>query len=106
MSRMTKFLKQTCRYETALRNPNGEIETNEYGETLYDTPVMVKCRREGVIRDVATSNGFIIKSVSRYFVDNTVAARVGDRIDNSVIAAVEDYVNQYGVIEGYEVYVE
>ena len=65
MSRITKFLKQTCLWES-------RTGLNKYGENEYAPPEEVKCRRETFTRDVVDTNGFIIKSASRYFLDDTV----------------------------------
>lgn len=106
MSKMTKFLKQTCSWEPASRDKNGNVVLNEYGEIQYEAPTIVKCRRERITKDVATSNGSILRSYSRYFIDDSVPINVDDRLDSHVVLEVEEYTNQFGKTEGYEVYVQ
>lgn len=104
MSRMTKFLKQTCVLETYQLNADGSPKLNDFGEIQYNAPAVCKCRRERCIQDVETSNGAILKSASRYFLDESVSILADYRIDGRVVLQVADYVNGLGRIEGYEVY--
>ena len=99
MSRITKFLKQTCLWDS-------RTGLNKYGENEYAPPEEVKCRRETFTRDVVDTNGFIIKSASRYFLDDTVEVKAGDRIDGFIVFTVEEYINEHGNREGFEIYVE
>ena len=105
MSRMTKFLKQQCLFEAAKRTSKGEVQLNTFGDVLYKSGKRVKCRREQMIKDVQTSNGAILQSSTRYFIDDTVQVRANDRIDGKTVLQVEEYVNQLGKVEGYECYV-
>ena len=105
MSRMTKFLKQTCTFERANRNTDGSIKLNQFGEVEYFAPVQLKCRRERIIKDVQTTNGAILKSSTRYFTDEAVAIDADDKLDGRVVLEVEEYTNQLGQPEGYESYV-
>lgn len=105
MSRMTKFLKQKCSYEKALRNPQGEVQLDAYGEVQYEEEKTLKCRREKTIRDVQTPTGAILRSSTRYFFDDGIVAEASDRVDGRPILEVEEYVNQLGKIEGYKCYV-
>lgn len=105
MSRMTKFLKQTCQHEKAQRDVNGQVVLNRYGDVQYEPPVTIKCRRERIIRDVQTSTGAILRSSTRYFTDETAPIEPDDRLDGQVILQVEEYTNQLGLTEGFESYV-
>lgn len=105
MSRMTKFLKQTCRIETARRNADGTTKLSEYGDVLYGAPHAAKCRREKYVRAIQTNNGAILTASTRYFLDETAPVDADDRIDGRVVLTAEEYINQFGVCEGYEVYV-
>ena len=105
MSRLTKFLRQKCAYESAQRNAKGTTQTNDYGEILYDAPVALRCRCEKLVMDIQTSSGAIVKTSSRYFLDDQVAVFADDRIDGHVILNVRDFTNQFGKCEGYECYV-
>lgn len=105
MSRMTKFLKQKCQVEAYLVNENEVPETNRFGELLYAVPVIHKCRHEICFKDIQTSNGSIVRSSSRYFLDESVDLKTDYRIDGHVILSVESYINEIGKLEGYEVYV-
>lgn len=105
MSRMTKFLKQTCQVEQYQVTEDGNAETNRFGEIIYQDPIKCKCRHEVCFKDVQDANGSVVKSVARYFLDEKVELKADYRIDGRVIITVETYINQLGKIEGYEVYV-
>ena len=104
MSRMTKFLKQTCSFEAA-RVQNDRVVLNEYGDIQYEPAITLACRREAYVRDLQTANGAILKTSSRYFLDESVEIKANDRLDGCVILACSEYTNQFGQCEGYEVYV-
>lgn len=104
MSRMTKFLKQTCALEIYQLGADGSPLLNDFGEIQYNVPITCRCRRERCIQDVETSNGAILKSASRYFLDESVPILADYRIDGRVVLQVADYVNGLGRVEGYEVY--
>lgn len=105
MSRMSKFLKQTCVLEKALRDPNGSTKLDKFGEIMYDSPQTIKCRRERIIKDVQTNTGAILRSSTRYFTDDSVVVEADDRLDGRAIVEVEEYINAKGEPEGYESYV-
>lgn len=105
MSRMTKFLKQTCSFERVRRNDEGTAVLDKYGEPQYDSPIKIKCRRERLVKDVQTSTGAVLRSTTRYFVDESQPIEVDDRFDGKTILSVEEYINQLGTTEGYECYV-
>lgn len=105
MGRMTKFLKQHCMFEKAKCDSKGNTLLNDFGDVQYEEPVSVSCRRERVIRDVQTSDGAILRSASRYFLDEQVEIRADDRLDGRVVLEVEEYINQLGETEGWECYV-
>lgn len=105
MSRMTKFLKQKCQVELYAVNDNGDPEQNRFGEIIYQKPVELKCRREKMVKDVQTANGSLIRSTTRYFLDEKVEIKADYRIDGHVVLTVEEYINGSGLCEGYEVYV-
>lgn len=102
MSRMTKFLKQTCKFEEASRDASGQPIMNKYGEPSYKSPLTLKCRREGHTKDVLTTNGAVIRSETIYYTDETQLIRTGDRLDGKVVVAVSEYTNEHGKVEGYE----
>lgn len=101
---MTKFLNQKCSLEIAAYDDNGEVQLNKFGEVIYQKPVIVKCRRESIIKDIQVNNGAILKSYTRYFLDNSVSIKADDRLDGNIVLEVESYTNAAGLIEGYEVY--
>ena len=105
MSRLTKYLKQQCTLELVKRDTSGNVLMNRYGEPDYNTSVKVRCRKERISKDILTTNGSVSKSVSRYYLDNDVEVRVGDKLDGRVVTKVSDFVNEFGVSEGYECYV-
>ena len=103
MSRMTKFLKQQCSFEPAVRDAQGKTVLNKYGEISYESPIVLKCRRELTTKDVLTSNGSVLKSASVYYLDNAHVIRPDDRIDGKVVLSVTEYTNESGLSEGFEV---
>lgn len=105
MSRMTKFLRQTCQVERYKLDENGNPEKNRFGEIIYQPPITCKCRHEILIKDIQTENGGLIRANSRYFLDESIELRADYRIDGRVILSVESYINEVGKLEGYEVYV-
>lgn len=104
MSTMTKFLKQTCTFEPAVRDASGTV-LSDYGDITYGAPQTLKCRREKYVRDMQTTNGAIIKVSSRYFVDEAVEIQTDDMLDGHVIQSCEEYIDQFGHCIGYEAYV-
>ena len=96
MSRMSKFLKQTCVLEKALRSPNGSTKLDKCGEIMYDAPQTIKCRRERIIRDVQTNTGAILRSSTRYFTDDSVVIAAEDRQDGRAIVEGEGKINAKG----------
>jgi len=102
---MTKFLKQTCVFEKALRNEDGTTKLDKFGEVMYAVPKKLKCRREKIIKDVQTNTGAILSSSTRYFTDETQPIDPDDRFDGKVVLEVSEYINSQGLPEGYESYV-
>ncbi len=102
MGRMTKFLKQTCTFEAAVRDASGEIALNKYGEAQYEAPITLKCRRERTTKDVLTANGSVVRSASIYYTDESTVIRPDDRVDGKVVLSVEEYTNELGKTEGFE----
>ena len=102
MSRITKFLKQACTFEAAIRNASGEIALNKYGEVAYEKPVVLKCRRERTTKDVLTANGSVVRSASIYYTDESQVIRPDDKIDGRVVLSVEEYTNELGRTEGFK----
>ena len=105
MSRMTKFLNQKCVIEPYKLDDQGLALTNEFGEIQYAEGISCKCRHEVVSKDVQVANGSIVKSMSRYFLDEANEIKADYLIDGRAVLTVISYVNAAGAIEGYEVYV-
>lgn len=105
MSRMTKFLKQTCQVEAYEVGEDGNPERNRFGEIVYKPPITCKCRREKIVKDVQTTNGSIVQATTRYFLDEKIELFADYRIDGHVLLTVEEYTNELGRSEGFEVYV-
>lgn len=105
MSRLSKFLKQQCVWEPALRDDTGKVRLDSFGEVLYGPGTSLRCRREKTIQDVQTNTGAILRSSTRYFTDESVEINAEDRLDGKVVLTVEEYTNQLGNVEGYESYV-
>lgn len=104
MSRMTKFLKQKCQVSPYQLDENGEPLFNRFGELVYEEPTEHKCRYEPTVKDVQTANGAILRATSRYFLDESFELKADYKIDGKVILAMDTYINELGVVEGYEVY--
>lgn len=104
MSRMTKFLKQTCVLEPYVVE-NGKPKFNAFGELQYQPPVTLKCRHEMSHKDVQTANGSIVRSTSVYYLDEAQPVLADYRLDGHIVVSAISYVNALGKIEGYEVYV-
>lgn len=105
MSRMTKFLKQTCQFESAQRNNDGTTRLNAYGDVLYNKQKTLRCRRERCVQDVQTNTGAIVKTSSRYFLDEQYEIQADDRVDGHTILKCDESTNALGKCEGYECYV-
>lgn len=105
MSRMTKFLKQTCLVEAYSVDENGKPEHNRFGELIYQPAVECKCRNEQSVRDFQLSNGSIVRSSARYFLDNSMELKVDYRLDGHLIILLDEYIGPLGELVGYEVFV-
>ena len=105
MSRMTKFLRQQCQVQPYQVNEAGEPVFNDFGELQYMQARTCKCRHEISFQDVQTSNGQLVKSTSRYFLDESLEIKADYKIDGRAVLSVSSYVNGLGLCEGYEVYV-
>lgn len=104
MSRMTKFLKQNCNISVYKTNTNGEPLHNDFGELQYETPVVCKCRRERTFKEFETSNGQIIRTESRYYLDESFFVEPDYLIDGKPILSVTSYIDGMGNCIGYEVF--
>ena len=105
MSRMTKYLKQTCTLQRVVRDSAGRAVLDKYGEVSYTSPRTVVCRRERYVKDILTTNGRLIKSSSRYYIDVDYQIRADDLLDGNPVVALEEYTNEQGECEGFELYV-
>lgn len=105
MSQMTKFLKQSCVVEPYQLDDQGHAVLNMFGEIQYQPCVTCRCRHELACQDVLTSNGSIVKSASRYFLDGDIEVKADYKIDGKVVLTVSAYVDSRGSTIGYEVFV-
>jgi hypothetical protein len=99
MSRISKYLKQTCSYEQVVKDNSGKPVMNAYGELEYSAAQPTACRRESHITDVETLNGAVVKSSNRYI--TTTLIGINDKLDGKVVLTTSDYINSAGVAEGY-----
>ena len=104
MSRISKYLKQTCTYEKLVRDEQGNAILDKFGEPRYEAPITIKCRREINVQDVLSNTGAVLKSSTRYFTDEKQTIQANDRIDGNSILKVQQYINQFGKSEGFESY--
>ena len=102
MSRMTKFLKQTCVFEAALRDSFGKPILDKFGEPSYAAPIKLKCRRERNTKDVLTTTGSIKRSDTVLYTDESHEIQTDDKLDGRVVLVVAEYTNEAGKVEGYE----
>lgn len=105
MSRMTKFLRQKCSVQPYRVDGAGKPALNDFGELQYESAKTCKCRHEVSFKDVQTANGQLVRSTSRYFLDESVEIKADYRIDGREVLSVSTYINGLGQCEGYEVYV-
>lgn len=105
MSRISKYLKQKCSYEKLKRDNKGEVVLDKFGEPQYESSKTIKCRRETSVQDVQTNTGAILKSSTRYFTDDKQSIQADDKLDGKTVLKVQEYINQFGIAEGYESYV-
>ena len=105
MSRMTKFLRQKCGVQPYRVDVTGNPALNDFGELQYEPAIPCKCRHEVSFKDIQSYNGQIIKSQSRYFLDESLEIKADYKIDGKLVIEVSTYVNGLGQCEGYEVYV-
>ena len=105
MSRMTKFLRQQCLVQPYQIDEAGNPALNDFGELQYEPAKPCKCRHEVAFKDIQSYNGQIIKSQSRYFLDESLEIKADYKIDGRLVIEVSTYVNGLGQCEGYEVYV-
>lgn len=105
MSRMTKYLKQKCTYEKLKRNQAGKVLLDKFGEPQHEAPIVLKCRFETSTQEVQTNTGAVLTSIARYFTDDKHIIQVGDKLGGRSVVKVQEYINQFGVAEGFESYV-
>ena len=105
MSRMTKFLRQSCKVAPYVVDEQGHPKYNDFGELLYEPARDCKCRHEVSFQDIQTSSGQLVKSTSRYFLDESLEIKADYKIDDRAVLSVSSYVNGLGLCEGYEAYV-
>lgn len=105
MSRLTKFLRQTCSVEKLKVNEDGSAVFDKYGNPEYEEAVTTRCRMEPSSELVQDSTGHMVRSTATYYVDNSVTLSVGDRINGKPIIKVDAYVVACGATIGWEAYV-
>lgn len=98
MSRMLKFLKQTCEVET-VQLVDGKPSMNMYGELVYSAAQTIACRREKYAHDVETPTGAVVKSSTEYYTVFEIG--INDKLDGKVVLSVEEYTNELGLTEGF-----
>ena len=105
MSRMTKYLRQTCQVEAYQLDEKGDPDMDRFGNIIYSAAQTCKCRHETAFQDIQTANGSIVTSVARYYLDESLEIKADYRIDGRAVLTVSTLVNEKGLPEGYEVYV-
>lgn len=105
MGRIKKFLRQTCSFERRKLSPDGTVLRNKYGEVEYDPPVSIPCRKEDKLRIVATTNGTLLQSTTRYYTDSDVLIIPEDKLDGKQVLVASELIGASGRSEGTESYV-
>lgn len=105
MSRLTKYLKQTCMVQPYKVDATGKAVRNIYGELEYELSMSCKCRHEVSMQDIQVANGSIIRSTAKYFLDESTPILADYRIDGYTVLSVVSLVDATGRVEGYEVHV-
>lgn len=105
MSRMSKYLKQTCKWSKMLVDENGNAILDMYGDPTFAAEVIVPCRRERSLKDVLTLTGSVKRSATTYYIDERYDVSMGDLMDGKPIIDFEEYTNEHGKTEGYMVVV-
>lgn len=105
MSRLSKFLRQTCRLEVAKVDSKSLPVLNDYGEYIYKPAKHIRCRKELLAKTVQTAEGELVTSTTRYYIDSTESIKVNDRLDGHVVVSVASFINEAGANEGFECYV-
>ena len=105
MSRMTKFLRQRCSVQPYEVDEANKPALNDYGELQYGPAISCRCRHEVAFQDIQTANGQLVRSSSRYYLDDSMEIKADYKIDGREVLSVSTYVNGLGQCEGYEVYV-
>ena len=100
MSRITKYLKQSCQLSSS-----ESLTLNKYGEPQYAPEITLVCRREPCTRDIQTANGAIVRSTARYYLDARRIIHNDDLLDGKVSLQINGLVDQFGKLVGYECYV-
>lgn len=104
MSRMTKYLKQRALVQHISRDSNGDPILDDYGDSIPEsTAKYYKCRRVRSTKDVLAQGGAVITNTTTYYFDNSLKLEIGDLVDGKPILTIQDYVNERGISEGYEV---
>ena len=88
-----------------MKEKSQQAMLDKYGEVSYTSPQTVACRRERYVKDILTTNGRLIKSSSRYYIDVDYQIRADDLLDGNPVVALEEYTNEQGKCEGFELYV-
>lgn len=105
MSRMSKYLKQKCTYERLKLDEDGKTLLDKFGEPQYEAPKVINCRFEKTIQEVQTNTGAVLSSSIRFFTDNKQTIQAGDKLGGRPVIKVQEYINQFGIAEGFESYV-
>ena len=105
LSRMTRYLKQTAKYEAVLTDNTGNPQLNEYGTPQYASSVSVRCRKEPYKAKASTGYGAFVDYNTTYYLDEKVRPSVDDKLDGQLVKEVVEYVDGMGTLVGFEVHV-
>lgn len=103
MSRLTRYLKQTAKLQTAKVDENGKTLLDDYGKPLYNEAVEIKCRKEPYKYNAFTSLGQFVNYQHTYYIDETTHVTVGDLLDGEIVLTVNEYIGGFGELVGFEV---
>ena len=103
MSRLSKYLNQTAKWQKVIKDDTGNPQMDEYSNLAYSDEMTIKCRREPARINYTSSYGQFISYRDVYYVDETVDIAEKDLLDGRSVLAVYPYIDGSGTLIGYEV---
>ena len=93
---LKSYLNETALYSRAIRDADGHILPNSYGETHYEEPQLIRCRRQPRARELLQADRRIVQTSYEYY--STTPMQVGDLLDGRRIEEVTKWVSLGGAV--------